>query len=101
MTRAWPWIAAAALSSALAACNRQTSPDASTRPVPGTSGTGAADATGQAARPGTGLNGGLGGGSGLGMTGTMPNGTATQSAGAGPAPDGTANRTTHNSVGNR
>jgi hypothetical protein len=96
MTRAWPLLAAAALSLALAACDRQKSPNATTQPVPGTSGTGTSDATGQAARPGAGLNGGLATGSAQG--GAQPN--PTQSAGAGPD-DGSKNRTPHNSVGNR
>jgi hypothetical protein len=94
MTRAWPLLVAAGLSLALVACDRQKSPNAATQPVPGTSGTGTADATGQPARPGTGLNGGLGGSAAQG--GRSP----TQSAGAG-ADDGSTNRTTHNSVGNR
>jgi hypothetical protein len=90
MTRAWPLLAAVALSLALAACDRQKSPNATAPPVPGTSGTGTADATGQSARPGTGLNGGLAGGASA----------ATHSAGAGPD-DGSKNRTLHSSVGNR
>jgi hypothetical protein len=90
MTRAWPLLAAAALSLALGACDRQKSPNATAQPVPGTSGTGTADATGQPARPGTGLNGGLASGAA----------NATHSAGAGPD-DGSKNRTPHNSVGNR
>jgi hypothetical protein len=86
-------LVAAALSLALAACDRQKSPNASTQPVPGTSGTGTADATGRAAPPGSGLNGGLG-------TGTAQGRAPTQAAGAGPA-EGGKNRTTHDSVGNR
>jgi hypothetical protein len=90
MTRIWPLLAAAALSMALGACNRQNDPNAAAQPAPGASGKGTAAATGQVAPAGTGLNGGLGAGSG----------NPTQSAGAGPD-DGSKNRTTHNSVGNR
>jgi hypothetical protein len=96
MTRAWPLLAAAALSLALGACDRQRSPNAATQPVPGTSDPGTADATGQAGRTGAGLNGGLGGTATQGRAGANP----TQSAGAGPD-DGSKNRTPHNSVGNR
>jgi len=90
MTRIGPLLAAAALSMALAACNRQGDPNAAAQPAPGASGKGTAAATGQAAPPGTGLNGGLG------TSGANP----TQSAGAGPD-NGSTNRTTRSSVGNR
>jgi hypothetical protein len=93
MTRARPLLVAAALSLALVACDRQKSPNATAQPVPGTSGTGTADATGRAAQPGAGLNGGLG-------AGPAQDRAPTQAAGAGPA-DGSKNRTPHNSVGNR
>jgi hypothetical protein len=89
MPRIWPLLAVAALSMALGACNRQNDPNAA-QPAPGASGKGTAAATGQAAPAGTGLNGGLGAGSA----------NPTQSAGAGPD-DGSKNRTTHGSVGNR
>jgi hypothetical protein len=93
MRRAWPLLAACALSLALGACDRQRSPNATNQPVPGTSGTGTADATGKAAPTGSGLNGGLGAGPAQGRA-------PTQAAGAGPD-DGSKNRTPHNSVGNR
>jgi hypothetical protein len=96
MTRAWPLLAAAALSLALGACDRESSGSGGTTPLPGTSRPGTADATGQAGRTGAGLNGGLGGTATQGRAGANP----TQSAGAGPD-DGSKNRTPHNSVGNR
>jgi len=88
MMRIGPLLAVAALSMALGACNRQGDPNAAAQPAPGASGKGAAAANGQPAPSGTGLNGGLG------------TANPTQSAGAGPD-DGSKNRTTHNSVGNR
>ena len=102
MTRAWLWILAGAC--ALAACDRQKSADAPATTVPATSRASTADSSGLGVNadmtPGTGLTGGLGrAGSGLGMTGTFPNGTATQSVGAGP--EGAADLKAPRSVGNR
>ena len=90
MTRIWTLLAAAALSIALGACNRQGDSNLAAQPAPGASGKGTAAATGQAVPSATGLNGGLG------TAGANP----TQSAGAGPD-NGSTNRTPRSSVGNR
>ncbi|HXD40964.1 MAG TPA: hypothetical protein VN649_10410 [Ramlibacter sp.] len=90
----------ALLSLGLAGCNRPVEGNA---PPPGTTGSGTSDGAGRgpAATTGTGLSGGMSGTSGLGMTGTFPSGTATQSSGAGPAPEGGPNRTPRSGVGTR
>ena len=88
---------------ALAGCDRPVHRDSGAPVTPGATGSGTSDAGGrsQVAQPGTGLSGGLGG-SGVGMTGSFPAGnTSTQASGSGAATDGSPNRTSKSSVGNR
>lgn len=98
-----PGAAALLAALALAGCDRPVHRDSGAPISPGATGGGTADSGGGSQPPqaGKGLTGGLGG-SGIGMTGSFPAGnTSTQSSGAGAATEGSPNRTTKSSVGNR
>ena len=96
MRASWHLVAlAAACTLALAACDGP--PNSSARIVPGSTGSGTADASGgrPAAQPGVGLNGGLGTSMGAASAAGADGG------GAVPLPEGSANTSPRTAVGTR